>query len=165
MRLSLSLVAPALALVGGCKQPVREPADHSPVKWTLTPAVSELRAAAVTPVHLAATIDDGWYIYSVTQKAGGPTPMTVSVAPSPPFRIEGNVSGPVPVVVFDKEFNIDTERYQGTASFTVPVATTLTTGGQPQALDVKVRFQACNETLCLPARTVTLTNRVQVAVR
>jgi len=91
--------------------------------------------------------------------------MTVTVAPSPPFSIQGNVAGPAPVVVFDKEFNLNTERYKGAPSFTVPVIARLATGAVPQSVDVKVRFQACNETMCLPAHTVTLTNRVQVAVR
>ena len=149
---------------GGCKAATREAATNNPVKWTLSPAVTELRADSVTSMRLAATIDKGWYIYSITQKAGGPTPMTVTVEPSPPFHIQGDVQGPAPVVVFDKEFNITTERYEGTASFIVPVSATIAEGIQPNALDVKVRFQACNETLCLPARTVALTSRAQVAV-
>lgn len=165
MRNSLSLAAAALALVGGCRQTDREPAATNPVNWSISPAVTELRTDHAVPVNLAATIDKGWYIYSITQKAGGPTPMTVSVAPSPPFSIQGNVEGPVPVVVFDKEFNLNTERYEGTPSFTVPVVATISSSVVPQSVDVKVRFQACNETMCLPAHTVTLTNRVQVAVR
>jgi hypothetical protein len=163
MRLSVSLVA--LALAGGCKPAARESAANNPVKWTLSPAVAELRADSVAAVHLAARIDDGWYIYAITQEAGSLTPMSVNVAPSPPFHIQGSVEGPAPVVVFDKEFGITTERYAGAPSFTVPVAAVIAAGAQPQALDVKVRFQACNATFCLPARTVTLTNRVQFAVR
>ena len=158
-----SMLVLALVLTGGCKAAPRESAANNPVTWTLSP-VTEVRAGAVTAVRLAATIDKGWYIYSITQKTGGPTPMTVSVAPSPPFSISGNVRSPAPVVVFDKEFNMNTERYEGAPSFIVPVAATIGTGAQPQTLDVKVRFQACNETMCLPAHTVKLTNRVQVAV-
>jgi DsbC/DsbD-like thiol-disulfide interchange protein len=165
MRTSLSFAAVALTFVGGCRQTDRDAAANNPVKWTISPAVTELRTDYAAPVNLAATIDKGWYIYSITQKPGGPTPMTVSVAPSPPFSIEGGVTAPAPVVVFDKEFNINTERYEGAPSFVVPVAAKIAAGAQPQTLDIKVRFQACNETMCLPAHTVTLTNRVQVAVR
>jgi len=165
MRISLSLAAAALALAGGCKQAAREPAVNNPVNWTLSPTVTELRADSVTPVRLAATIVKGWYIYAITQKTGGPTPMTVSVAPSPPFNISGDVMSPAPVVVFDKEFNMNTERYEGAPAFIVPVATAIAAGAPPDSLDIKVRFQACNETLCLPARTVKLSSRVQVAAR
>lgn len=154
----------ALAVIGGCKPADDQAAANSPVRWTISPPVTVLRTDYAVPVNLSATIDNGWYIYSVTQKAGGPTPMTVTVAPSPPFSIEGGVTAPAPVVVFDKEFNINTERYEGAPSFVVPVAAKIATGAVPQALDVKVRFQACNETMCLPAHTVTLSNRIQVAV-
>ena len=164
MRIPVSFAGAALALIGGCKPTDREPANN-PVKWTISPPVTALRTGHAVPVNLSATIDNGWYIYSLTQKAGGPTPMTVSVAPSPPFGIDGGITGPAPVVVFDKEFNIDTERYQGTASFVLPVAAKAAAGAVPKTLDVKVRFQACNETMCLPAHTVTLTNSVKVAAR
>ncbi|MEP6905530.1 MAG: protein-disulfide reductase DsbD domain-containing protein [Gemmatimonadales bacterium] len=164
MRLSLSMLVPAIAIIAGCKPAARETDSNNPVRWMLSPAVAELRPDSVTPVHLAATIDNGWYIYAITQKTGGPTPMTVGVAPSPPFSISGEVTSPAPVVVFDKEFNMNTERYEGAPSFIVPVATTIASGPQPDSLDVKVRFQACNETLCLPARTVKVSSRVQVAV-
>ena len=160
-----SVLVLALALGVGCKSTGREATANNPVKWTLSPSATELRPDSVTSMRLAATIDKGWYIYSITQKAGGPTPMTVTVEPSPPFHIQGDVEGPAPVVVFDKEFNINTERYEGTPSFLVPVAATIAEGTQPSSLDIKVRFQACNETLCLPARSVTLTSRAQVAVQ
>jgi hypothetical protein len=162
MRSSLLLLT--IAVSAGCKATAREADTNNPVKWTLSPAVAELRVDSVTPMRLGATIDEGWYIYSITQKAGGPTPMTVTVAPSPPFHVQGDIQGPAPVVVFDKEFNIDTERYEGTPSFIVRVATTMAAGTQPTELQVKVRFQACNKTMCLPARTVALTSRAQVAV-
>lgn len=161
----LSVLVLALSLIGGCKPAAPGTASNNPVKWTLSPNVMNLSGDRVTSVRLAATIDKGWYIYAITQKTGGPTPMTVTVAPSPPFSVSGSVTSPAPVVVFDKEFNMNTERYEGAPSFIVPVATTIATGLRPDSLEVKVRFQACNETLCLPARTVKVSSRVQVAVR
>jgi hypothetical protein len=113
-------------------------------------------------VRFAVVLDSGWYIYSLTQKSGGPTPMSVTIAPSPPFSLAGNVSGPEPVVIFDKEFGIDTERYWGSPAFAAPIA--IAAGGQSRSsLDLKVRYQACNATLCLPARTATLTTPVRIA--
>lgn len=89
--------------------------------------------------------------------------MTISVAPSPPFRLEGSVSGPKPVVIFDKEFGIETERYEGTPDFMIPVGVAATPGARPQSIDIKVRYQACNATLCLPARTSVLSTPVRIA--
>ena len=88
--------------------------------------------------------------------------MSVTIAPSPPFSLVGYVSGPPPIVIFDKEFGIDTERYTGAPAFKAAVA--VAPGKAPsQALDLKVRYQACNATLCLPARTATLTTPVRIA--
>jgi len=159
-----SVLTLALVLAVGCKAATREAAANNPVTWTLQP-VTTVRAGAVTAVGLAASIDKGWYIYSITQKTGGPTPMTVTVAPSPPFSISGNVTSPAPVVVFDKEFNMNTERYEGAPSFIVPVTSDFTGGAVAPSVEVKVRFQACNETMCLPAHTVALTSRAQIAAR
>jgi len=159
---SLSLAGAVTGILIGCKSENRTAATN-PVKWSVTDSTAQLQSGSITNLRLAAVIDSGWYIYSLTQKDGGPTPMTISVAPSPPFRLEGNVGGPQPVVIFDKEFGIETERYEGTPAFAVPVALDATPNADPQTIDIKVRYQACNATLCLPARTTVLTTPVQTA--
>ena len=135
---------------------------ENPANWSVTGVSGLLQPGSTDTVRFAAVLDSGWYIYAITQKSGGPTPMSVTVAPSPPFSLAGNVSGPEPVVIFDKEFGIDTERYWGSPAFAAPVA--IAGGAQSRSsLDLKVRYQACNATLCLPARTTTLTTPVRIA--
>ena len=154
----------ALAMSGGCKPAPREATTNNPVKWTVSSPRGELRPAAAVTVPLTAIVDKGWYIYSLTQKPGGPTPMSVTVGPTPQFQLRGDVTGPKPIVIFDKEFGIDTERYEGAPQFTVPVTVgPATTRAQSAAMEIKVRFQACNANFCLPARTVSLSTPVQVA--
>lgn len=160
----LLLLGISVAGVIGCKSDNRAAAED-PVAWTVADAADHLQPGSVDTLRLAAAIDSGWYIYSLTQKTGGPTPMTISVAPSPPFRVEGNVIGPQPVIIFDKEFGIETERYQGAPDFMIPVAVAATSGPRPQSIDIKVRYQACNATLCLPARTRVLTTPLRIAHR
>jgi len=165
MRLSaLSLGALIVGLAVGC-EPEKRAASENPVKWTVSDSTTQLQAGTPTALRVAAAIDSGWYIYSITQQPGGPTPMKISVAPSPPFSIEGKATGPQPVVIFDKEFGIETERYEGNPAFAVPVAVSATPGTEPKTLDIKVRYQACNASFCLPARTTVLTTRVGVAGR
>lgn len=160
----LSLSGLVAGAVLGC-EPDKPAAAENPVKWTVSDSAAQLQAGAVTTVRLSAAIDSGWYIYSLTQGSGGPTPMRISVAPSPPFSIEGTAVGPQPVVIFDKEFGIETERYEGNPAFSVPVAVAATSAAETKTLDIKVRYQACNASFCLPARTTVLTTRVGVAGR
>jgi hypothetical protein len=168
------------ATLAACK-PAPQAGPPTPVTWAVkgisgrsaSDSSAALRPGATTTVQIAAAVDTGWYIYSLTQGAGGPTPMSVTVAPSPPFQLAGKIRGPVPVVVYDKEFGIDTERYQGAPAFSIPVAADSLSGtapatapaSAPASLTLKVRFQACNATLCLPAKTVTLETPVRVANR
>lgn len=157
-------------LLAACK-PANQAVAPNPVQWAVKgvsgqsapSSAVELSPRGKVTLQIAAAIDTGWYIYSLTQKTGGPTPMSLTVAPFPSFKLDGKVTGPVPVVVYDKEFGIDTERYQGSPTFSVPI----TADSLPQAdappLSFKVRFQACNATLCLPAKTVTLETPIRIA--
>lgn len=160
--LSLGCLIAGSVLACGPEKPT---AAENPVKWTATDSTAQLQTGAATTLRLAAAIDSGWYIYSITQKPGGPTPMRISVAPSPPFSLDGSAVGPRPIVIFDKEFGIETERYEGNPSFAVPVTVAATAGAETKTLDIKVRYQACNASFCLPARTTVLTTRVGVAGR
>ena len=164
MRLTpkLGFAITALVALTGCRQ--NQPTTmHNPANWSVSSVRGLLQPGTTDTVRFAAVLDSGWYIYSLTQKSGGPTPMTVTVAPSPPFSLDDSVTGPEPVVIFDKEFGIATERYWGSPAFAAPVAIAQGRGVRSSSLDLKVRYQACNATLCLPARTATLTTPVRIA--
>jgi thiol:disulfide interchange protein DsbD len=137
--------------------------SDNPANWAVTGVSGMLLPGTVDTVRFAAALDSGWYIYSLTQKSGGPTPMSVTIDPSPPYELVNNVTGPKPVTIFDKEFNIETERYVGTPAFAAIVHIDSMSTRKAVPLNVRVRFQACNATLCLPARTTTLTTPKQVA--
>ncbi len=145
-----------------CK-PATRAAAPDPIRWSVASVKGDLRPGSSVTLHLAAAIDSGWYIYSLTQKPGGPTPMSVTVSPTPPFAVSGAVEGPQPVVVFDKEFGINTERYAGSPAFVVPVTVSSVAGVRPETLSLGVRYQVCNATLCLPSRTTTVMTPVRIA--
>ena len=151
-----------LVVVVACKRD-RVTVSQNPANWTVSSVSGLLQPGSTDTVHFAVALDSGWYIYSLTQKPGGPTPMSVAIAPSPPYTLVGDVVGPKPVVIFDKEFGINSERYTGNPSFTAVISIPSGARSRPPSLDLKVRYQACNATLCLPARTTTLTTPVRVA--
>jgi hypothetical protein len=157
-----TIVAALLIALAACRK--GEPVvSRNPASWSVTAVSGLLQPGSADTVRFAATLDSGWYIYALTQKAGGPTPMSVSIEPSPPFTIVGDVRGPKPVTVFDKEFQIDTERYFGSAAFSATVAVASGAQSRPPSLQLNVRYQVCNATLCLPAHTTTLSTPIRIA--
>ena len=161
MRTSTIIALLAVTVMVGCRKEVKV-ASPNPASWSISRVSGLLQPNSMDTVHFSAVLDSGWYIYSLTQKPGGPTPMSVTLEPSPPFTLVGNVIGPQPVVIFDKEFGIDTERYTGAPTFAAIVSIASGKTG-PESADLKVRYQACNATFCLPARTAKLTTPVRIA--
>jgi len=110
-------------------------------------------AGQVVPVTVRATIEPGWQIYSLTQKSGGPTPLEISVSPTPPFDLAAAATGPAPRVKRDATFGIETETYAATPVFVVPVRVSDSATPGPAVLKLKVRSQACSDNVCLEAVT------------
>jgi len=139
-----------IALVAACAQ--------EPVSWSVTAKTNRtLLPSEKFVVQLKGKIASGWYIYSLTQGPGGPSPTRISLAGGQPFRLAGTVKGPRPQVKFDSNFGIDTEVHHDTVAFTLQVQVAAEVQPGAQQLRVNVRFQACNETTCLPPSTRKLT--------
>jgi hypothetical protein len=149
-----------VGLLVGCK-PHRDappPASESQIVWSaiagdLKPAPDSTYAV---DVEVQADVMQGWHVYSLTQTKGGPTPLSVSIAPSPPYEIDGPITGPAPKVAWDSTFAMNSETYSGEAIFRIPVKMHLATTISVPPIEVRIRSQACSDRLCLPARTTTL---------
>ena len=148
-----------LAIVA-CSEPRREgepPPTSKVEEWTARAGAPRkgTDSVSVLDLELRVAVNDGWHVYSLTQETGGPTPMSVKVAP--PYSIAGEISGPPPVKAEDSNFGILTETYSGQQVFTVPLKLAASSAAAPPPIEVKIRSQACSDKLCLPARTTTLT--------
>src|SRR5258706_9659778 len=124
-----------------------------PVQWTLTSEVAKTPAGSSVPLHLIATVQDGWHLYSLTTPKGGPIPTTDELAENP------GVSGsklfqPPPERQFDKNFNLDTETFEKSVDLPLSAEISKTARGTVE-LTAQVRYQACNDRLCLPPRKKT----------
>lgn len=158
----IALASLALVATAGCNQFKRKETSD-PVKWTVAPVTHPWRSASFDTLHLSAKIEEGWYIYSLTEPDRSPQKMTVTVTPAPPFFIDDKVSGPAPGTDFDILFNMNTERYTGEPKFIVPVSVDTVTGTPPAQVELSILYQACNATACLPARTTMLSKPVTFA--
>lgn len=122
------------------------------VKWTANATKSTPDSAVVT---LSAAVEDGWHVYALSQPAGGPTPLKISVPVGAPFEIDKPVQEIKVIRHDDPNFKMETLYYLKAMSFHVAmkkVGTALV-----DTIPVDVRFQACNDRLCLPPYTAHLT--------
>jgi hypothetical protein len=159
----LSVLKPigVVAVLSACSAPKDAPSVPSSnvVQWSaiagpLRPGPDN---SMLLDVDLRASLIEGWHVYSLGQTEGGPTPMSVTVGPMPPYTLDGRVTGPPAVKAKDPNFGIETETYSGEQIFRVPVKLDGSAVVSPPPLDIKVRSQACSDRLCLPARTTTVT--------
>jgi DsbC/DsbD-like thiol-disulfide interchange protein len=129
-----------------------------PVQWSAEVASQTPSADGTTLVNvrLKAVIQDGWHVYSLTQKAGGPTPLSVKVDSSSSVFIGSEVQGPPPQKAMDPNFGVETETYSGAPVITVPVRVSSSALKSGKPIEVKVRSQACSDKFCLPAKTSTV---------
>jgi thiol:disulfide interchange protein DsbD len=127
---------------------------QNPVSWSLESAASgkTLAANETFPAKLRAKIEGDWYLYAIEQPGVGPFPTRITVAENAPFQIEGKIKSSEPFTKFDPNFDIETKTFADTAEFDLLLKASAETGAANLAINV--RFQVCNDTVCLPPKTV-----------
>jgi thiol:disulfide interchange protein len=132
---------------------------QNPTRWSLesTAKGKSLKKDESFRTDLKAEIEDGWHLYAVEQPEGGPFPTKISIPENTPFSIDGNITSPPPITEPDPNFPVDgkpleTKFYEKQTVFTVPLKASADTQGDDLAINV--RFMVCNDTVCLPPKTV-----------
>jgi thiol:disulfide interchange protein len=151
LSLAFGLVAALAALYGQ---------KLDPIQWTLTSDVAKAPAGATVPLHLKATFQEGWHLYSLTTPAGGPIATTAELAENPAVK-GSKLYEPPPMRQFDKNFNLDTETFEKEVD--LPLTAELAPGAKGAIeLIANVRYQACNDRQCLPPRKKTASFTVTI---
>lgn len=125
------------------------------VKWSATTIVARAGVPGGGSVRVHASLQRRWHIYSMTQKPGGPKPLSFEHVQVPGFSI-GAVKGPKPENKFDAQFRMNTEVYSDDTDFVVPVRWTTPLPTGTSKLRLVIRYMACSDNLCLPPRKETL---------
>ncbi len=131
-----------------------------PIQWTLTSEVTKAPAGSTVPLHLKATFQEGWHLYSLTTPAGGPIPTTAELAKISAVK-SAKFYQPPPIRQFDKNFNLDTETFEKAVDLPLTAELTPDAKGAVE-LAANVRYQACNDHQCLPPRKKTASFTVMV---
>ncbi len=143
---ALSTVAPASA---------QKPSDV--VLWSAKGPAGTVKSGAVATIQLDARIEDGWYVYAMTQPDNGPVPLAIAVPGGTAFALDKKrIAAPVPKIKHDAGFGADTQTYEEKATFTLPV--TVSRAGKPgtHKVPIDITFQACNGSICLRPATTTV---------
>ncbi len=122
---------------------------YNPVTWSLRLDPPAARPGSKVLAHLEGKIEAGWHLYSLTTPPGGPNPTTIRLADNPAVE-RFRVLQPPPKRAFDPNFNLDTETYEGEAAFLIEVELKKDFAAGPSELTAEVRYQSCNDRLCLP---------------
>jgi hypothetical protein len=139
-------------------------ASIRPVKWTVIggSAARPLQMGRSTTIEVRADIANGWHIYSLSQKPGGPIPLRLKLSGAGDVSIRGVVKAPKPERTFDKNFGIETELYSGSPVFSLPIAVAARSSTGMRRFQIEARYQVCSDRLCLPPRTDKLDAAVDV---
>ena len=118
-------------------------------------AESDPRAGEVVNLSIHTELDEGWKIWGVYNVPKGPISTTFETTDEKVSK-SGKVREPVPIVKFDEGFEMDIPYHEKTLDFVLPVLlkNDLNTGNTE--LMVSVRYQTCNDRMCLPPKTVEL---------
>ena len=134
-----------------------------PVQWSGSAKPgTPLKRGSKVAIELSAEVQSGWHVYGLSQAAGGPTPLQVTLDPNEIVRSAGAVSGTPPLKKHDSSFDLETESYLGSFALHVPVQVNDHSAAGKQVISVAIRFQACSDRTCLPPRTVHVSVPVEI---
>jgi DsbC/DsbD-like thiol-disulfide interchange protein len=117
---------------------------EAPVKWSYA---AKKVSATEAVVFFKATIQDGWHIYSLNVKDGGPIKTSFTFTPSKEYALVGKTSEPTPVTKYEKAFTMDVSYFEKSVVFQQKIKLK---AGNVAAIKGKLEYMTCNDMKCLP---------------
>lgn len=147
-----AVIDPLAALTEGLGSPV-----------AVSAVIEEGTAGKPDMLVVTATLEEGWHLYSVTQKPGGPKPTRISLAADSPRGILGPFQPGKPPVARQLSdvpawAGIPIEEHHGTVTWRAPLAS-----GAAGPIHGTVSLQLCRDNACNPPETVPFTAVVGAA--
>jgi thiol:disulfide interchange protein DsbD len=122
---------------------------QKPVKWSFT---SKKTADNSYEIHMTATVDNGWHIYSQTTPEGGPYPTAIQFSKNPLLTMSGDVKELGKLEVHDEPlFGVQVKQYSNKVDFLQIIKVK---GNVKTTVKGSVEFMVCNNKQCLPPETI-----------
>ncbi len=139
-------------------------AAPNPVAWKLEGAPAKpVRRGARFTVKLCGSIEPGWHLYSTKRVPDGPIPTRIWIPEGQLLRMAGPLRSPAAQTAQDPNFGMEVEYYEGSAVFTLPVQVNEKAPAGAGKAQVSASYQACNDKICLPPKTVTAEAPIEIA--
>jgi hypothetical protein len=127
-----------------------------PVHWTVKAAPAKpVRPGAKFSVTITGQLDPGWHLYALEEPQGGPIATEVALTEGDPADLL-RVDEGKPKVLPDPAFQVPTGFFDTNADFTLHLQTARDAAAGPGSLHILVRYQSCNDRVCLPPHTDTV---------
>ncbi|MEI9810828.1 MAG: protein-disulfide reductase DsbD domain-containing protein [Bacteroidota bacterium] len=108
--------------------------------------------ATTYEVHLTATMEEGWHIYSQTTPDGGPVPTEITFKKNPLLAVEGS---PKEIGKLEQRhevlFGVDVKQFSGKVDF---VQVVKVKANAKTNISGTVKFMTCNDEMCMPPTSV-----------
>ena len=132
----------------------------TPVTWAVKTAPhGNVKPGSKFAVSVVGTVQPGWHLYAMEEPEGGPIATQVGLAEGDAASVL-RVSASKPQTIHDDALQLDTGVYLTTAEFTLSLQAAAAPSHDP--LHVLVRYQTCNNKVCLPPRTQTIEVPVRI---
>ncbi len=135
-------------------------AAQDPVQWKLTFDSQSAPPGSKILGHLSAKIEPGWHLYSLTTPR--PPIATTAVLAESPAVAGFKVYQPKAIVKLDPSFNVNTETFGEEVTFLFEIELKKDAPAGPAELTAQVRYQCCNDTMCLPPKRKTAAATINV---
>lgn len=140
----------------------------TPIHWAAEVQGQQHSFQSGQKVNLALTaqMDQGWHIYAFPQHPGSPViPTEITVPDGQPLGFSGDIEPPKAESRMDPTVGKETDLYSNSVNFILPLRVSKKAHSGKQDLEVDVRYQACNDRMCLPPRTDKVEASVEIASR
>jgi thiol:disulfide interchange protein DsbD len=122
---------------------------ENPVKWNFS--VKKIKPN-MYEVHLTATLEEEWHIYSQSTPQGGPVPTTINFTRNPLIVLEGTAKEVGKLEEhMEPLFGVEVRQFSNQVDFVQKVALK---APAKTAVSGTVNFMVCNNQECMPPTTV-----------
>ena len=123
--------------------------------------IQNARAGEVLSVPIKVKMDPEYFIYSIHKTSQGPLPTSINLT-GQAVEIVGTVVEPEPKYKWDKGFETNSYYHTSGSVFNIPIKLKKNINPGSHSIKINVFYQVCNDRLCYPPITKTISGIINV---